>query len=219
MKVLLLTFGTDGDVRPFVALGRRLQSNGHDVALCTAGEFAPLVAGSGVPLLSFGDDWYAINRALMDSAGNVGDLARGYKTLLGAMEQSMDGAWQVAADVGPDVVVFHPKMLAGPHVAERLGVPGLLAAALPIYHATGSYPSAILPRLPRPLWAVGYTIAGRSAAAYGPMVSRFRARIGLARRAAAHPSYGIPTVRHGTFCTPTRRVWYPFRVSTRPPPT
>jgi len=44
-----LTFGSRGDVQPFVALAAELRRAGHDVFLCAPSNFAPLAADYGVP--------------------------------------------------------------------------------------------------------------------------------------------------------------------------
>ena len=49
MRVLILAFGTRGDVQPYVALARGLLAGGHQAAVCTAEGFRDLVTGAGVP--------------------------------------------------------------------------------------------------------------------------------------------------------------------------
>lgn len=211
MRVLLLTFGTDGDVRPFVALGRRLLERGHEVALCTADGLSGPAPAAGVPVLSFGNEWFEANRAAMANAGNVRELIAGYRPLLRVMERSLDRQWEVAAGFEPDVVVFHPKPLGGPHLAERLGVPGVIASPIPLYHATSAYPSAAMPGLPRPLWPAGYWLTRHATAAYAGMLNRFRGRLGLGRlpgrRTDADNPDGSP-----------RATLYAYSPSVLPPP-
>src|SRR3954451_7035090 len=52
MKVSLQTFGTRGDVHPFVALGIGLRKRGHDVTVATALDFKAMVEQAG---LEFGE--------------------------------------------------------------------------------------------------------------------------------------------------------------------
>ena len=49
MRILLSTYGTRGDVQPFVALARALKGRGHEVALCTPTGFRAMVERHGVP--------------------------------------------------------------------------------------------------------------------------------------------------------------------------
>lgn len=179
MRVLMITYGTEGDVRPFVALAQSLLERGHEAAVGTADGYADIVRGAGVPLLGFGNEMYAVMRTVMERSGGVAGVLRQYPRLLAAMEVALDEQWEVARAYSPDVVVFHPKPLAGPHIAERLGVPGLMAIPLPVYHPTRAYPSAMVPTLPRPLWPLSYRVAAASTRPYRGMLNRFRGRIGL----------------------------------------
>ena len=49
VRVLILTFGTHGDVLPYVALASGLLASGHEAAVCTAKGFRELVIEAGVP--------------------------------------------------------------------------------------------------------------------------------------------------------------------------
>lgn len=48
MRVLLATYGTRGDVQPFVALAKALKACGHQVALCTPAGFRGMAESHGV---------------------------------------------------------------------------------------------------------------------------------------------------------------------------
>lgn len=48
MNITLLTFGTRGDVQPFVALGAGLRRAGHEVTLATGTGFEALVTEHGL---------------------------------------------------------------------------------------------------------------------------------------------------------------------------
>ena len=48
MKVLILTFGSRGDVQPYVALGAALRKRGHAVTLATGQGFEAMVEGQGL---------------------------------------------------------------------------------------------------------------------------------------------------------------------------
>ena len=55
MNVLLVTIGSAGDVHPFVALGRALQSRGHRATLITSGYFEDLIRGEGLGFIDLID--------------------------------------------------------------------------------------------------------------------------------------------------------------------
>jgi rhamnosyltransferase subunit B len=49
MKVLLLPFGSYGDVHPFFGLGLELKRHGHDIVMITNAHFRKLAGASGGP--------------------------------------------------------------------------------------------------------------------------------------------------------------------------
>ena len=54
MRVLLLTYGSHGDVEPMVGLAVQLGALGAEVRVCAPLDFAALLAGVGVPLVPVG---------------------------------------------------------------------------------------------------------------------------------------------------------------------
>jgi sterol 3beta-glucosyltransferase len=49
------------------------------------------------------------------------------------------------SEFAPDLLIYHPKSLASPQMAERLGVPSVLASPLPGFTPTTALPSPMLP--------------------------------------------------------------------------
>ncbi|MDQ7991391.1 MAG: glycosyltransferase [Propionicimonas sp.] len=60
MRVLMVGWGSRGDVQPYVALGRGLAAAGHEVTIAAARDFEPMVTGAGLGFapfaISLGDD-------------------------------------------------------------------------------------------------------------------------------------------------------------------
>ena len=76
----------------------------------------------------------------------------------------------------PDVILFHPKGLAGPHLAEKFSVPAMLVLPAPMLVPTGAFPLLGLPHLdhgPRFNRAT-YRLVTWSYRLYGRMLNRFR---------------------------------------------
>lgn len=87
-RVLLVCWGSRGDVAPLVGLGRGLQVAGDEVSLLAARDFGPLVTSAGLAFLPFDIDL----RATADSAQGRAWLG-GHRTLLGeglAMRKVLD---------------------------------------------------------------------------------------------------------------------------------
>ena len=63
--------------------------------------------------------------------------------------QMMHDAWTAAQSTKPDLIIFHPKMLAAPHIAEKLQVPAIMATLQPLIVPTNAFPAS-LPEMPIP---------------------------------------------------------------------
>ncbi|XP_055834608.1 sterol 3-beta-glucosyltransferase UGT80A2-like isoform X2 [Solanum dulcamara] len=56
LQIAMLIVGTRGDVQPFVAIGKKLQENGHRVRLATHANFKEFVLGAGLEFYPLGGD-------------------------------------------------------------------------------------------------------------------------------------------------------------------
>lgn len=144
MKIVIFTIGTQGDARPFVGLGRRLKSIGHDIVIATADRHAALITGAGLrhaPIYSDFADLMAREHATMD-AGNQLRIGRQMGRALSEwmplwVEQAM------AATEQADLVMGSGSGTAlGGSVAEKRGLPFAQAQFMPLT------PSREIP----PLW-------------------------------------------------------------------
>ena len=70
MKITLLTVGSTGDVRPFVLLGRELQSRGHNVTLATFSLFEQLVCREGIRFFPLSGDAEKLMASIMNPDTN-----------------------------------------------------------------------------------------------------------------------------------------------------
>jgi UDP:flavonoid glycosyltransferase YjiC (YdhE family) len=55
MRILLVPFGSHGDVHPFIGLGQGLRARGHAVTFLINEYFGPLVRGLGFEMVALGD--------------------------------------------------------------------------------------------------------------------------------------------------------------------
>jgi hypothetical protein len=64
MHVLISTFGTQGDIQPFIALGKGLVTAGHSVTLCTSEDYRRLVVAHGLGYVFMGSRtrWESLSR-------------------------------------------------------------------------------------------------------------------------------------------------------------
>lgn len=177
MTIALLTVGSRGDVQPFVALALGLQRAGHDVTLAAPSDAEALAAQHDVPFTSLGVDF----RALTESPEARGALAGRPRDLLRMVRQGqamtrrmLDAGGEIARDA--DAVVYHPKALVGPHLAEATGMPVFLAMPAPLAVPTRAFPIPIaaLPDL-GPLNRLTYAIIRLGMLPYHGIINAWRA--------------------------------------------
>ena len=140
MKVSLFTYGSRGDFEPFLNLAIFLRKRGHEVLLGTTAEFANQVAGAGVPHLNL--------------AGNLQDLIRNqgvspkeartqFQTeIKPVMVQAFEQVRESIVQDVPDVVVYHPKLIAAPIAARSVGAVSVVAELAPILSPTKEFAAA-----------------------------------------------------------------------------
>jgi sterol 3beta-glucosyltransferase len=142
VQVALLTAGTRGDVQPFLALARALERAGHAVRLAGPSDAAGLAAEHGVPFAPLGADYQALlaseeGRAMLANPLRAVRAWRGM--VLPLVRATIDGAW--AAAQGADLLVYHPKILGGADMAERLGARAFVATPVPLLTPTRAFPA------------------------------------------------------------------------------
>ncbi len=159
MNIFIVTLGTLGDVQPYVALGKGLKAAGHRVTLCTSSSFESFITGHGLIYGYLNNDLVDlarsdVGRAILENANNVFKIitATIKMTRLSApMQRAMlKDSWEAAKNADPDLIIFHPLAFGGPHIAEKLGVPCILAIPLPML-----VPTAELPNFGFPAWRLG----------------------------------------------------------------
>jgi sterol 3beta-glucosyltransferase len=209
VKVLLLTLGTRGDVQPFVALARALRQAGHEALLVAPRMFGDFARAHDVPFAAIADG----PMALMQNGSAVGDVADGGLRAKLALARQMPAlftdvlrdCWTIAAAQSEvDLIVHNGQVVAGPHVAEKLGVPAVLVLPLPLYVPTTEFPwpGQNLPHtLPGPVNRATYLGMRGTEVMFGRVVDRFRDDLGLPRRRGRHsplrrPDGGPATVLH-----------------------
>ncbi|GLI26730.1 glycosyl transferase family 1 [Agromyces rhizosphaerae] len=213
-RVLVTTVGSRGDVQPYLALAKGLQGAGHDVTLATCERFGPFAAEHGVPFVALSDeilqllDTDAGRDAIEESTGLFGMLKTNVKLAKAAgpiNERLMHDVWAAAQAVQPEVMVYHPKALAAPHVAEKLGATPVLGVVVPATVATRDFPIVGLPAWRLGAWynRLTYRLTALGYANYDTMVNRFRTetlglpkRKGAALAATTHDGRPVPVV-HG----------------------
>ncbi|MET7338006.1 glycosyltransferase [Nonomuraea sp. NPDC005650] len=173
MRPLLITVGSRGDVQPFLALARGLLAAGHRPVLAAPRRFEPLATRHGVEFAPLNDEMFALQDSVKGQGVRAAiTAARSVRPIL---RRLLDDQAALAAR-SADVVVYHPKSLGGPYVAEKLGVPALAALLIPLYIPTSAFPSPIFPvRPPGPLNRASWRVAAAIEAPYRGTIRTWRA--------------------------------------------
>jgi sterol 3beta-glucosyltransferase len=136
-KITILSFGVRGDVQPLLALSIGLQAAGHTVTLAADAGFGGWIRGHGVGFAPLRFNWReflasAEGREAMTSETNP-DQA--FERLVRPM---LDDCWQAAQ--GADALIFDTMLIAGNHIAERLGIPAVMTSVAPNMTPTSAFP-------------------------------------------------------------------------------
>ncbi|MFI9489724.1 glycosyltransferase [Promicromonospora sp. NPDC052451] len=128
MRILFSSTPAHGHLLPLLPLARAFQERGDQVAVLTAGVFAPVLAPEGIELLPAGpaaDVLFAESgrRTGVDAAANptpeaVAEFFAGTR-----IDLTADEALAAARQWAPDLVVAEAMDFVGPLVAAALGVP------------------------------------------------------------------------------------------------
>ena len=141
-RILFTTFGSYGDLHPYMAIGIELKRRGHTVTIATAAAYESKVVSEGLrfhpvrPEIKLGDN--TMVEYVMDRKHGTERILR----YLGAhVRESYDDTLAVARQA--DVIITHPITFASVLVARQLGIPWISSVLAPI-----SFLSAIDPPVP-----------------------------------------------------------------------
>ncbi|MEU7133136.1 glycosyltransferase [Streptomyces sp. NPDC046261] len=191
MRVLLLAYGSRGDVEPMVGLALQLRALGAETQMCAPPDFAELLDASGLPLAPIGP---SIREMAAQAMAGPEPLSAEILPQLAAAMFAMTYDAVAAVAEGCDAVVatgLPPAAGAARAVAEKLGVPYRYVAYFPTYLPSPHHPPFELPGRPFPpdvtdnraLWDLdienvnvlfGTGLAAHRASAGLPPVDNFR---------------------------------------------
>jgi sterol 3beta-glucosyltransferase len=148
-RIALLTYGTRGDVEPFIALAAGLQRAGFSPQLAAPGVFEPLAQERRVEFHPLPGDPVQLAKDLVALAGTswpriVATVSR-FVAPLGVRVSRL--ATECAA--GADLIVHSFLMTqTGHELALRQGIPSVSAHLFPVFAPTSAFPAVVFPDLP-----------------------------------------------------------------------
>ncbi|MDS1142004.1 glycosyltransferase [Pusillimonas sp. SM2304] len=150
MKLLAVTYGTEGDTRPLAVLCRALKEAGHDVMLLAGGQTLDSAAASGVRTAALKGNIRDQLESLVSGGKGVGATAAGLARMANAhTEDWMRQLAEHARDCDA-LLVSGLAAFAGLSVAEHFNIRAIGAGLIPI-SPTRAFPSPFLPaaRIPQ----------------------------------------------------------------------
>jgi rhamnosyltransferase subunit B len=177
-RVVITTFGSLGDLNPYLGLALGLKARGHDPVIATAEFYRRLVEAEGVgfrPVRPDRDphDTEEVRRIMnpiMNPRRTPGYLMK--KLLFPRLQESYEDLSE--ATRGADVLLTHPLTFAGPLVAEKVNIPWVSTVLAPIsFFSAHEFPAL-------PVFTRTALVLRR----LGPGAGR--TLVGLAKRATRH---------------------------------
>ncbi len=153
MKVLLFTFGSRGDVQPYVALGTALKKLGHEVTLCSSAGHESLIETFGLDYAPLPINYRELIKqpTAMEAFRSVAGKFAAMREFKGLITAQYDEMWEVAQALHPDIIVYHPRAFPAQYIAEALRVVAVPSTLQPAFVPTGERPNPLL-QLPHLGW-------------------------------------------------------------------
>lgn len=185
-RILLTTFGSYGDLHPYLAMAHVFRGAGHEVVLATHADYRDFVERAGA-------EFVALRPALADVGPEEEWTTKVHhprngaeyicrKLILPFLESNFETLIEVGR--GSDVILSHLLTFATPVVAEKLCIPWLAVALQPAVILSVSDPPAVpvwktLPDMPK--WVVRsfYWMARMGTRSWFQPVQELRSRLGL----------------------------------------
>lgn len=143
MELTLLTWGTRGDIQPYVALGAGLKALGHRVRLAAPELFKSMVEAHGLKFFPLtGDPRHMIANEAANTRLETRNPMRAMKHITQLFTPLIEPilADGLRACEGSDAIIYGPFVWAGAHIAEALNIPCMLALLCPLY-PTSAFPN------------------------------------------------------------------------------
>jgi UDP:flavonoid glycosyltransferase YjiC (YdhE family) len=189
-RIVITTYGSLGDLYPYLAIALELKARGHQAAIATSEYYRSTIEAEGIEfypvqpdLLPDIEENQAIFRRILDVKHGSEYVVR--QMLLPHLRKSYDGL--KAAISNADLLLTHPLVFAGPLVAETTGIPWVSSVLGPLAFLSAYDPPVLAPfpswRYLRPLgpWVNGrlFSLGKQLTRSWSEPVGQFRNELGL----------------------------------------
>jgi sterol 3beta-glucosyltransferase len=141
-NIVLLTIGSRGDVQTYIALGKGLIAEGHNVTIATHGEYGDWIEKHGVKFKEIaGNPAELMSLMVTHGSMSVSFLKEAGSKFRGWIHDLLRTSWDACQ--GADILIESPSAMGGVHIAEALGIPYMRAFTMP-WTRTRAYPHAFI---------------------------------------------------------------------------
>jgi sterol 3beta-glucosyltransferase len=90
--------------------------------------------------------------------------------------EMLGDSWAAAQAARPDLIIFHPKGMGGAHIAEKLGIPAILALPVPMLVPTAQFVALGIPDLRLGSWfnKFSYKVVHKGYRIFDGVINEFR---------------------------------------------
>jgi sterol 3beta-glucosyltransferase len=144
MKITILTYGSRGDVQPFLPLSLRLMEQSHSVKLAAPFRFRNFVQEYGINFVPLVGDPEDLSRRMNNAGHNFVRLL--YELMNHAIEIGVD-VWRQTEETckDADLIIHTFAHAVGAHtLAREKNIPDIHIQGFPMFTPTGDYPNVTL---------------------------------------------------------------------------
>jgi rhamnosyltransferase subunit B len=150
-RIVLSTFGSFGDIHPYVAIAIELKSRGHRPVIATSEVYREKMEVAGIEFVPIRPDMPSYDQPdeVTRLAEELIDPRTGSEKVLELFTLNLREVYEDldAAVEGADLLLTHPLPLVGPIVAQKRDLPWVSSVLAPI-SLFSNYDPPVLPQLP-----------------------------------------------------------------------
>lgn len=193
-RILINTFGSYGDLHPYIAIAHELQNLGHKVVIATSQYYRSKIESHGLEFYPVRPDITLDDEEML---AYVMDRFRGSERIIRYFCEVVRETYEdlLPACRSADLVITHPLSIAGVAIVEKLGLPWVSTVLAPL-----SFLSAWDPPAPAPSpWLIQVRALGVRPMAACWRFAKWVSRSWCRQLAAFRADIGLTTSRHPFF--------------------
>jgi sterol 3beta-glucosyltransferase len=141
MCIFIVTWGTDGDVRPYVSLALGLKKSGHEVRFLTTIKYQEFVLNYGIESISIGSNLDSSEEEESEAIFNFPTLDTIIDSENELDNDFLDELWRVCQQA--KAIIFTSAAFPCYYIADKLGIPCYPAPTQP-FHQTRAFPHSLV---------------------------------------------------------------------------